>query len=191
MSTTLYLIRHSLTEANEKRLYSGATDLPLSPAGVAVAREAAGKLSLPAAAKALSSGMRRADETLALLTGRKAELTLPDLREMDFGAFELRGYDELRHDPAYIRWIEDAGETVRCPGGESTSEFRARALRGGEALLALGEDAVVVCHGGVIVALMQRWFPEARRAYYDWQPGPCGGWRVTVEAGRPAGYATL
>ena len=30
---TIYLIRHGKTEANEKRLYCGSTDLPLSEAG--------------------------------------------------------------------------------------------------------------------------------------------------------------
>ena len=34
---TLYLMRHSLTEANEKRLYGGSTDSPLTEKGVAVA----------------------------------------------------------------------------------------------------------------------------------------------------------
>ena len=188
---TLCLLRHSLTEANEKRLYSGATDLPLSERGREIARNAALGLNLPAGAVTLSSGMRRADETLALITGRAADKTLPDLREMDFGAFELKGYETLKHDPAYSRWIEDATETVRCPGGESTSEFRARAIRGGEALLKLDQDAIVVCHGGVIVALMQHWFPEAGRAYYDWQPGPCGGWRVTLTDGRPTEYTPI
>ena len=30
---TIYLIRHGKTEANEKHLYCGSTDLPLSNAG--------------------------------------------------------------------------------------------------------------------------------------------------------------
>ena len=32
---TIYLIRHGKTEANEKHLYCGSTDLPLSEAGKA------------------------------------------------------------------------------------------------------------------------------------------------------------
>ena len=39
---TLYLLRHSLTEANERRLYCGWTDLPLSPAGRALAEKTCG-----------------------------------------------------------------------------------------------------------------------------------------------------
>ena len=35
---TLYMIRHSLTEGNERRLYYGATDLPLSENGRTLCR---------------------------------------------------------------------------------------------------------------------------------------------------------
>jgi hypothetical protein len=35
----LYLMRHSLTEANERHLYSGSTDLPLTERGRQIARE--------------------------------------------------------------------------------------------------------------------------------------------------------
>ena len=34
----ILLLRHGLTEANEKHLYCGSTDLPLSPAGRAALR---------------------------------------------------------------------------------------------------------------------------------------------------------
>ena len=36
--STVYLIRHGMTEANEKHLYCGSTDLPLSAAGAAALR---------------------------------------------------------------------------------------------------------------------------------------------------------
>lgn len=34
----ILLLRHGITEANEKHLYCGSTDLPLSPAGRAALR---------------------------------------------------------------------------------------------------------------------------------------------------------
>ena len=42
---------------------------------------------------------------------------------MRFGAFEMRGYEELREDADYRRWIGDCmgAGLVRCPGGESQS----------------------------------------------------------------------
>ena len=35
----IYLIRHGKTEANERHLYCGSTDLPLSDAGIAEQKE--------------------------------------------------------------------------------------------------------------------------------------------------------
>ena len=86
----------------------------------------------------------------------------------------------------------DAQGEFPCPGGETTGAFRARALRGGAALLALsGETAMAVCHGGVIVQLMGAWFPGEDRHYYQWQPGPCGGWRVEFEGGCPVRFEAI
>lgn len=184
---TVYLLRHSLTEANARRLYCGSTDLPLAEEGRAIASSRRG--TVPPCDICVTSGLRRADETLMLMTGRHPDETLPGLREMDFGAFEMRGYEALKNDPAYIRWIEDASGDVACPGGESGNAFRARVLSAGDALWRLpGDAACVVCHGGVIVQLMEAWFPEAGRGFYDWQPGPCGGYRIDGAEGRPISF---
>ena len=188
----LYLIRHSLTAANEQRLYCGWTDLPLSPAGRRLALELRETRPLPACAARVTSGLARADETLALLTGRADRQSLPELREMNFGRFEMLDYERLKSDEDYLRWIGDEIGTVACPGGESAQQFNARVLRGGEALLKLpGEDALVVCHGGVIVRLMQAWFPEVERNFYEWQPGPCRGYRVQIRDGVPMAFDSL
>ena len=189
----LILLRHSLTEGNERRLYYGWTDLPLSPAGQALCRQLREARPLPECALHVTSGLARTDETLRLLTGRAPDRTLPDLREMRFGRFEMRGYEELKGDPDYLRWISDDPilGTTRCPGGESQAEFRARVLRGGAELLGIGRDALAVLHGGVIANLMREWFPEAGRNFFEWQPGPCRGYRVEVKAGAPASYREI
>lgn len=188
----LYLLRHSLTEANERRLYCGWTDLPLSAAGVELARSTRDVRPLPPFDSCAASGLLRADETLRLLAGRDPDAVLPDLREMHFGRFEMLGYDELKRDPAYLRWINDETGDVACPGGESRAQFAERVLRGGWALLSLpGERALAVLHGGVIVALMRAWFPAEARGFYDWQPAPCRGYRVRIEGGIPASFEAI
>ena len=191
--SALILLRHGLTEANARRLYCGWTDLPLSPAGQALCREMRKARPLPDCDAYAASDLARARETLVLLTGRDPELTLPDLREMHFGAFEMRGYEELKGDADYRRWIAQDPFTgaVSCPGGESPAEFRARALRGGAALLQMQGDALAVCHGGAIVQLMAAWFPTEGRNFYEWQPGPCRGYRVEVEDGAPVGFSEI
>ena len=184
---TIYLLRHSLTEANERHLYGGSTDSPLTEKGRAIAESRRG--TVPDCDIAITSGMRRADETLMLMTGRTPDLRLRQLREMDFGAFEMRSYDELKHVPEYTAWIGDGTGRVRCPGGECTSEFRARALEGAAYIAGLAQDtACVVCHGGVIVNIMEAWFPEVRRNFYQWQPAACRGYRIALKDGRPAGF---
>ena len=186
---TLYLLRHGLTEANEKRLYGGRTDSPLTENGRAMARETAILRPLPACDLYVSSGMRRADETLEILTGRKPDRILTALSEMDFGRFEMLGYETLKHDADYRRWIGDDSGTIPCPGGESTGAFRERALSGAATLLALDwKTALAVCHGGVIVNLMGAWFPSENRGFYEWQPAACGGWRVLFQQNDPVQF---
>jgi alpha-ribazole phosphatase len=189
---TLYLLRHGMTEANERRVYCGSTDLPLSADGRASARETAIRRPLPACHVYISSGMARADQTLELLTGRKPDRILPELSEMNFGRFEMLGYDTLKQDADYLCWIGDESGAVSCPGGESTQLFRQRVLSGGAALLEIPwERALVVCHGGVIVNLMSAWFPSEKRGFYEWQPAACAGWRVLFEQYTPVCFESV
>lgn len=190
----LFLLRHGPTEANERRLYCGRTDLPLSPAGRVLALETAAKRPLPACDLYAASGLRRASETLFLLTGRAPEVEIAELREMDFGAFEMRGYDELKDDADYRRWIADCmgPGVVPCPGGESAAQFIARVAVGGEKLLALEWNAALaVIHGGPVARLMARWFPGDGRGFYDWQPEYCRGWKVVFDGSKPVGYEPI
>ena len=188
----LYLIRHSLTEANALRLYGGSTDSPLTAGGRDIALKRRG--AVPPCDVYVSSGMRRADETLRLMTGRDADFALPGLREMDFGAFEMRGYDELKSDADYRRWIADCmgPGVVPCPGGESAAQFIARVAVGGEKLLALEWNAALaVIHGGPVARLMARWFPGDARGFYDWQPEYCRGWKVDFDGSQPVKYEPI
>lgn len=160
----LYLIRHGKTEANERRLYCGSTDLPLSDAG----REELQKLhyDIPNV-RFLSSGMRRANETLELLFGDVPYDADPRFREVDFGRFEMRGYDELKDAPAYQRWLAGDNEANVPPEGESGAQMKRRVMA---ALSEIREDTCLVTHGGVIAAIMAELFPEEGKNRYQWQP---------------------
>lgn len=169
---TLYLIRHGATAATENRLYCGSTDLPLSHAGAAALQKQ--RMSFPGA-RFITSGMKRTEETLRLLFGDVPFQPEPRLREMSFGAFEMRGYSALKNDPAYEAWITGDNEANVPPGGESGAQMRARALEALAEILAAERDAVVVTHGGVIAAIMAHLFPEDGKNRYQWQPEPgCG-----------------
>ena len=178
----LILIRHGKTEANEKHLYCGSTDLPLSESGKAALAERRRTTPYPSpdGMRILTSGMRRCDETLGLLYGDLPREADPAFREMDFGTFEMRSYEEMKEDPAYLAWITGDNEANVCPGGESGQIMTARVLEGLRKLIACGRDTLLVTHGGVIAAIMAHLFPEEVKNRYVWQPAPGGGYDVDL-----------
>ena len=178
---TLYLIRHGKTHANEQHLYCGSTDLPLSEEGLAKLRTAMMRLHATAnqpsesnGALFITSGMKRTNETLQALFGDVDYREEPRLREMDFGLFEMRSYEELKDDPLYQAWIAGDNHANLTPGGESGQMMLTRALEALHELDAFSEkDLVIVTHGGVIAAVMQHLFPREDKNRYEWQPA-CG-----------------
>lgn len=179
----LTLLRHGITEGNARHLYYGSADLSLLPEGVAdlKARKAAG--GYPTAEHYYTSGMLRTEQTFSILYGAQPHTALHDLREMDFGAFEMRTYEQLKDDPAYQIWITGDIEKNICPRGESAEQVNQRALAAIAPLLERGEDAVCVIHGGVIGGLMAQWFQGGSR--YTWTPLPGCGWQIDFAGGRP------
>ena len=113
-----------------------------------------------------------------------AHTQLPGLREMDFGDFEMKSYAELKDDPAFQAWCEDA-EHNACPNGESAPQVLARNLAAIQPVLDAGEDAVCVIHGGVTAGLLMHWFGGIR---YDYPVAPGTGYQVTFEDGKPVSY---
>lgn len=169
----IYLIRHGKTRANEAHLYCGSTDLPLSEAGKAELV----KLHYGVTPERfLTSGMRRTNETLRILFGDVPFTPVPEFREVDFGAFEMHSYEELRENADYQRWITGDNEKNVPPGGESGAGMTARVTAAFSALRQLPGDTVLVTHGGVIAAIMAFCFPEENKTRYQWQPAPGHGY---------------
>lgn len=182
----LILIRHGRTEANERHLYCGRTDLPLSEAGRRELREWRDSGALPSmeGMRIVTSGAARCRETLLELYGPVPQETDRDFWEMDFGAFEMRSYEELKNDPAYIAWITGDNEANVTPGGESGDQMKARVLAALGRLMREGRDTALFTHGGVIAAIMRELFPAEQKNRYRWQPEAGRGYEVDVEAGR-------
>lgn len=168
----LYLIRHGITEPNERHLYCGSTDAPLSEAG----RQALRGLHYPRPnATFCTSGMKRTDETLAILFGDVPYRVEPRFREVDFGIFEMHSYEELKDTEAYQAWLTGDNERNVPPGGESGAQMTERVLA---AFDEIREDTIIVTHGGVIAAIMQHCFPDEGKNRYQWQPPNGGGWVI-------------
>ena len=80
---------------------------------------------------------------------------------------------EMEHDSVYRAWVE-SGCTGRCSGGESLAEFSDRVWDAFVPLLEIeAERLVIVAHGGVQMAILER-YARPHRGYFHWQ-SPCGG----------------
>ena len=167
----LTLLRHGETDGSRRDLYYGAADIPALPESLAALHENAA--AYPRAKRYYTSGLLRTEQTLAALYGDVPHVQLPGLREMDFGDFEMKSYQELKDTAAYQAWITDVEHNV-CPNGESAPQ-----------VLASGEDAVCVVHGGVTAGLMMTWFGGGR---YDYSVKPGTGFTVTFRDGKPVSY---
>lgn len=184
---TLILLRHGLTEGNLKHYYCGSADVPLAPEGIADLQKKRARHHYPTVRHWYTSGMRRTEETFAILFGDRPHEVLPDLRETNFGDFELRAYDgDLEQDAAFAAWCADS-ERLPCPNGESTPQVTARALAALAPVLARNEDALCVTHGGVIGCLLMHWFPEIPNRYAC-SPHSGDGFAIEFENGNPISY---
>ena len=166
---TIYLIRHGKTEANEKHLYCGSTDLPLSVAG---REELQGVHYEIKNVRFLTSGMKRTNETLRILFGDVSYEVEPRFREVDFGIFEMQSFEQLKDTPEYQVWLTGDNDANIPPQGESGVQMKERVLN---AFSEIKEDTCIITHGGVIAAFMEYLFPEENKNRYQWQPkNGCG-----------------
>ena len=114
-------IRHGMTRANEEHRYLGKTDEPLSEKGIRFLQEKKKKSFFNAPEFLYASPMKRCVQTAEILFRRKPVL-IPEWKEMDFGQFEGKNYEELKDNPDYQKWIDSNG-TLPFPGGEPREQF--------------------------------------------------------------------
>ncbi len=171
----IYLIRHGKTEANEQHLYCGSTDLPLSETGVAELKDLHYSIQ---DARFITSGMKRTEQTLNMLFADVPFTVEPDFQEVDFGAFEMLSYDQLKDRQDYKAWISGDNDSNVPPNGESGAQMTRRVIAAFQKYANTPQDTVIVTHGGVIAALMAYLFPEEKKNRYQWQPDPGHGYMV-------------
>lgn len=179
MAVLIYLLRHGETAYNAEKRYQGVRDIPLSDAGRAKLRRADFSPRT-----VYVSPLCRARESASILFPTAAQTVVPGLREMCFGAFEGRNYEEMEHDPAYRAWV-DGGCMGRCPGGESRVEFSERVCaafeRLADAAVRAGENTLVIAaHGGTQMAVLER-YAVPRRDYYAWCAPNGGGYILCAD----------
>ncbi len=105
----------------------------------------------------MSSDLARAIATADRLAPRRRLPHDAALRELHFGAWELRGFAEVEaEDPARIRAFWDDPGDISPPGGESWNGMSARVIGALDRLMRCEPgDLIVVSHFGPILAAIQ------------------------------------
>lgn len=200
MKLDIHFIRHGTTEGNLKGWYYGILDIPLAPEGVEEVKEYIDLGIYPRieGADYYTSGLLRAEETFTLIYGEEEREIFPEFREVNFGAFEGKSHEELKGSPEYRKWIRDKTRATPPPEGESVPQFKSRVMSGLERLIKENneksnrtEDAVVVCHGGVIGTIMSTIFPEEREHFFWWIPDPGRGFVLATKDGTPYDFREI
>jgi len=182
------IIRHAQTAGNLLHQYVGRTDEPLCEEGIARAvqvRDAGAFAFVGHPAQVYVSPQLRARQTAAILFGEAPQIVIDDLREMDFGDFEVRSAADMENDAAYGAWVASRCEE-RCPRGEVRFEFIARSVRGFKtavehAVRAGASECVIVAHGGTIMGVMDA-LAQSNKGFYDWHVHNCGAVSMRCDA---------
>jgi len=191
----IHLIRHGKTLANEKRLYCGQTDLPLSENGAEEIAIFKNQGIYPTVDIFFTSGLVRCEQTLDIIYGKVERKAIPDIAEFKFGLFEMKGYEELKEQEDYQAWITDETGDYQCPHGESKNQFEKRVIDGFNSILnEVSQNncnsAFVVCHGGTIVNIMEYFYPNQQN-FYEWQPKPGHGYTLIYVSGKLHTYKKI
>lgn len=178
----VYFIRHGATKGNQEHRYVGRTDEEILMSEWEKLRKLGAKigrvnhvftspyLRCIQSAKALFGAMDVNAEQDHEIEGRFEMVS--DFREMDFGAFEYKNYQELNGDPDYQRFI-DSGGTIAFPEGEELEAFKARCKQAFEACMKQAHDrkwekVAFVVHGGTIMAILET-YGLPKQGYFDYQ----------------------
>ena len=153
--TRLILIRHGEVESRYQRVFGGRLDIDLSPNGRTQAAVLADWLRRKPIDAIYASPMKRVQLTLAplLRNGAPAPVTLPGLREVDFGDWTGHAWEEIQEKfgVSAFDWLEllDRGA---IPNAEAGAAYRARVEPCLRQILDRhgGQTAAIYCHGGVI-----------------------------------------
>ncbi len=154
------LVRHTETDLAYAGRCIGQTDIPLSETGTSDVLGVVEQLKAFAPELVAGSDLTRCALLAPVLA---ADCRVPcqlhaGLREVDFGAWEGRSWDEVRaEDPVFFEsWTQNFVE-VSPPSGESLSQLARRAESVLNTLAEQGwSRAIIISHAGPIRALLCR-----------------------------------
>jgi broad specificity phosphatase PhoE len=168
------LVRHGQTDENVSGRISGQGPVPLNARGQEQARLAAEVLAPLGITHIFSSPLVRARHTAEFLAERlqKSIEEIPDLREVGYGDWEGKTFNEMRTHPVAHQVFHDPIKAT-FPNGESLLEVQQRGIRVIEWVRNTYPQGIVtvVSHGDVIRTALAHYlgmpFNEYRRLDLD------------------------
>ncbi|MGW8193432.1 MAG: histidine phosphatase family protein [Desulforhopalus sp.] len=150
----LYLLRHGDTGMTGR--YLGSSDLGLSERGVRQLEKTRLQLHDARIETVYCSPLLRCRQTLDLLELTCRHQFCDALREIDFGRWERKSFEEVvKTDKELVDSWNFAPDRFCFPGGESVPHFRKRVEQFKKQLEDTDDERVlVVSHGGVIRHLL-------------------------------------
>jgi len=181
MPTTLYLIRHGITEWNQKGIYCGRIDVPLSNEGKLQAAKLAHKLQKVNFDKIYCSNKKRAMQTAKIVFKNAPIILRPQLREVNFGVMEGLTYEQIlqKYPAAYQKWFKSP-YSHPMPKAEGLNAFKKRIEKAiyGIVKSNKGKTIAVVCHGGSISIFLTRILKNKK--FWEYIPSPATATIVDV-----------
>ncbi len=155
MTADLVLVRHARVDERYRGVCYGRSDVALGADGRAESIRLAETMAAWPIRRLISSGATRTGwlaDLIAARVGVAVEVE-PALLERDFGAWELRTWDDIYAETGdAMHGLIHEPATFRPPGGETTDELRDRVVAWYHRRPVAGL-VVVVTHGGPIAAL--------------------------------------
>ncbi len=156
MITTIYLIRHGESEANETAVFAGSAEYFLTKKGIKQAEVTAKVLSKAPVTAIYSSPLLRARRTAEPFSSAFHCPVIVDneLREVFCGDWERMPYAEIEKkypDLFPTPWYQNFGEAA-APNGESVTEAGKRFWNAAKRIAEKhpGESVLITSHAGVI-----------------------------------------
>lgn len=160
------LIRHGKTLGNENKKFIGITDENLSEKGIEEIKSYIDKKIYPSFDYLFTSPMKRCLQTLELIYNTKNYKVISDLKEMNFGKFENLNFEEITKNSDYKNLLKQNNKFF-FPDGESENKFKERCISAFESILKLNKNCVIICHGGTIMSIMEK-YGTPEKNFYDW-----------------------
>jgi broad specificity phosphatase PhoE len=161
---SFYLVRHGRSEGNASMTFQGRLDYPLDAMGLRQAEAAAAWLSGFKADCVLTSPLKRAFDTAAIIAAAQGKLPqiLPSLIEVDVGIFSGMPAGRAKAEEAEIFRTFEYSSWDAVPGAENSERMYYRAMASWRKMrdIASGGARNIVCvsHGGTMQWLLRTTF---------------------------------